>query len=217
MVDQGGVLLEDLVATGTGGVLELEYRLRVEQVHLALAAPLVLAADRQLTMGSLGGPIGVGVAMTGENLLCHDAEADPSEPAGSAGEVLVDHWLCQSDGLEDLCSGVGGHRRDAHLGHDLEHALRGGLGVVLVRLTRADPLEQAGRDHVVDRVEGHVRVHRAGSEADEERHVVDLTGVTALDDQADLGPLLMAHEVLVDSSGQQQRRDGCELDRRIAI
>ena len=44
VVDAGRVLLEDVVALRARGVLELEHRLRVEEVVLALAAPLVLAA-----------------------------------------------------------------------------------------------------------------------------------------------------------------------------
>src|SRR5690606_36580413 len=50
VIDELGVLLEDLVATGARGVLELEHRVRVEQVILALAAPLVLAADLELAV-----------------------------------------------------------------------------------------------------------------------------------------------------------------------
>ncbi len=48
------VLLEDVVALGPGGVLQLEHGLRVEEVDLALAPPLVLAADLALAMGPLG-------------------------------------------------------------------------------------------------------------------------------------------------------------------
>ena len=45
LVDARRVLLEDVVAPGSGGVLQPEDGLGVEQVRLALAAPLVLAAD----------------------------------------------------------------------------------------------------------------------------------------------------------------------------
>jgi hypothetical protein len=55
VVDQLRVLLEDLVALGAGGVLQLEDGLGVEQVVLALAAPLVLAADPQVAVGGLLG------------------------------------------------------------------------------------------------------------------------------------------------------------------
>ena len=47
VVDQRGVLLEDLVPAAAGRVLQLEHRLRAEQVRLALAPPLVLAAGLQ--------------------------------------------------------------------------------------------------------------------------------------------------------------------------
>lgn len=45
LVDGAGVVLEDRVLSGLGRVLELEHGLRVKQVVLALAAPLILAAD----------------------------------------------------------------------------------------------------------------------------------------------------------------------------
>ncbi len=54
VVDQPGVFLEDVVAARPGGVLQLEDGLRVEQVRLTLAAPLVLAADRQLAVRRAG-------------------------------------------------------------------------------------------------------------------------------------------------------------------
>src|SRR4029079_11582964 len=47
VVDQVGVLLEDLVPAAAGGVLQLEYHFGAEQVRLALAPPLVLAARVQ--------------------------------------------------------------------------------------------------------------------------------------------------------------------------
>ena len=55
VVDHGGVLLEDVVPAGAGGVLQLEDGLGVEEVVLALAAPLVLAADLEVAMGPLVG------------------------------------------------------------------------------------------------------------------------------------------------------------------
>src|SRR5437868_3943139 len=44
VVDQGRVFLEHLVLPCASGMLELEYRVRVEQVVLAFTTPLVLAA-----------------------------------------------------------------------------------------------------------------------------------------------------------------------------
>ena len=111
-------------------MLELEDGLGVEQVVLALAAPLVLAADVELAVGQLGRPVGPGQGVAGGHLGGDHVEADAAEAAHRAGEVLVDQLLGQADGLEDLGAGVGGHRRDAHLGHDLQHALAARLDVV---------------------------------------------------------------------------------------
>src|SRR5690606_32702015 len=55
VVDEPGVLLEDLVLTGAGRVLQLEHRVRVEQVVLTLPAPLVFAADLQFAVRPLLG------------------------------------------------------------------------------------------------------------------------------------------------------------------
>ena len=46
-----GVLLEDVVAPGTGRVLQPEDRLGIEQVRLALAAPLILTTNRKRPVG----------------------------------------------------------------------------------------------------------------------------------------------------------------------
>ena len=60
VVDLAAVLLEDVVALGPRRVLQLEHGLRVEQVVLALAAPLVLAAELELAVGPLLGSPRVG-------------------------------------------------------------------------------------------------------------------------------------------------------------
>ena len=102
VVDQRRVLLEDVVALRAGGVLQLEDRLGVEEVVLALAAPLVLAADLEVAVGALLGPVEVGEAVAGRDLGGELVEADAAEAARGAGEVLVDEVLAQADGLEDL-------------------------------------------------------------------------------------------------------------------
>ena len=106
VVDAGRVLLEDVVALRARGVLQLEHRLGVEEVVLALAAPLVLAARPQVAVGRLLGTVEVGEAVTGGHLLGEHVEADAAEAAGGAGEVLVDELLGQADRLEHLGAGV---------------------------------------------------------------------------------------------------------------
>ena len=81
VVDGAGVLLEDLVALGAGGVLELEDGVGVEQVVLALAAPLVLPAHGQLAVGLLGGSVGEGHGVALGHLPGHLVEPDAAQPA----------------------------------------------------------------------------------------------------------------------------------------
>ncbi len=207
IVDGGGVLLEDLVLAAAGGVLEQEDHLRVEQVHLALAAPLVLPADVEVAVGELAGQRRVRPVMAGRDLVREDVDAHSVEPGRRPGEVGLDELLGQPDRLEQLRAGVAGHGGHAHLGHDLQHALAERLDEVLLGLLPGDPVQLAGVEDVVDRLEGQVRVDRGRTVAEQQRDVVDLTGVAALDDQTDLGAGLLPDQVMVDGGGQQQGGD----------
>ncbi len=81
-------------------MLEAEDGLGVEQVELAVAAPLVLAPlleDRRADLA-----LGVGAAVVVERLLGDLLQPDAADPAGGLVEVLLDELLVQADRLEDL-------------------------------------------------------------------------------------------------------------------
>ncbi len=190
-------------------MLELVDRFRVEEVGLTLSAPLVLAAELELAVGTLFGALRIGRPVAGRHLAGQFVEPDAAELADRAGEVLVDERLAEADRLEDLRPGVGRHGRDAHLRHHLEHALVARLDVVADRLVGVQVAHavHAFGDQVLDRLERQVRVDRSGAVADEQRHVMHFAGIAGLDDQAGHRALLGPHEVVVHRSGQQQRRD----------
>ncbi|CAB4897154.1 unannotated protein [freshwater metagenome] len=200
-------------------MLQLEHGLRVEQVHLALAAPLVLTTEFELAVGALLGPGGMGMSMAGCDLLGDLVDTDPAETADRTGEVLADKVLAEADGLEDLCAGVGGNGADAHLRHDLQHALAAGLDEVLHRQVRVHATEavEVLTDHVLDRLKRQVRVDCARAIPDEERHVMHLAGVAALYDQACLRALLLTNQMMVHGSGEQQRWNRGEHVVAVAI
>ncbi len=178
-------------------------------MDIALAAPLVFAAQFQLAVGPLLWPGGVGGGVTGGNFGGDLVETDAPEAAHGAGEVFVDQLPAKADRLEDLGAGVAGDRADTHLAHHLQHTLAGGLDVVLqgvVGIDGAEAVDVVG-DHVLDALERQVRVDRAGAVADEQGHVVHLTGIAALHNEADLGALLLANEVVVDGRCQQEAGD----------
>ena len=201
-VDGLGVLLEDVVPSSPGRVLQAEHGLRVEQVQLALATPLVLPADLEGAVAGAAAAPRVGDRVPPGDLLGHHVEPDPAELGGGAGEVALDQLLVESDGLEDLGTVVGRDRRDAHLRHHLEHPLAQRLDEVLDRLLRLHLHQAAGRQ-VLDRLHREVGVDRRGAVADEQRDVVHLADVAGLDDQADLGAGLLPDQVVVHGSRQQ--------------
>jgi hypothetical protein len=200
-------------------VLELEHRLRVEEVILALSAPLVLAAQLEVAVRELVGPVGVRTRVTTAHLFGDLVEPDAIEARHRAGEVLLHELVAEADCLEHLRAAVRRDRGDAHLRHHLEHALAARLDVALDRLLRVvapEAVEVVG-DEVLDRLEREVRVHRAGAVAEQQRHVVHLTRVARLDHEADLRAGLLADQVVVHTRHQQQRRDRRPLGARVAV
>ena len=65
----------------------------------------------------------------------------------------------------------------------------------------------AGVDHVLDRVEGQVRVDGSGAVPEQQGEVVHLPRLAGLDDEADLGPRLLTDHVVVDRRGGEEHRD----------
>ena len=149
--------------------------------------------------------------MPGRDVGGDVVQRDSAGGTCQSGEVLTENVLVDADGLEQLGAGVGGQRRDAHLGHHLQHALACGLDVVGQRLVAVQAFEAAAVQHDLDRLERHVRVDRRRTESDQRGHVMHLAGVTRLDDQADLGAAAFANQVVVHRRYRQQRRDRRQL------
>ena len=209
IVDETRVLLEDVVSTFAGGVLQLEHRVRVEEVVLALSSPLVLASDLEGAVSPFGWVLREGVGLAFLDRLGQDVEPDTTEPADRAREVLVDDFGRETDRLEDLCAGVGGNGRNAHLGHDLQDAEPGCLDVVGVRLGRIEIAEAefAVGDHLVDGRKGEVRVDRIGAVTEQGADVVHFPDIARLDHEPNLGAGLVPHEVMVQGAAGEEGRN----------
>ena len=92
--------------------------------------------------------------------------------------------LLQADGLENLRAAIALDGRDAHLGHDLDHAFDGGLDVFLDGGLVVDLGQQALPDHVVERLKGQVRIDGAATVADEQREMMHLARFAGFEHQA---------------------------------
>ena len=125
-------------------------------------------------------------------------------------------WL-EPDGLESLSAGVRADDRDAHLRHDLEHALAERLDEVLDGLLGRDAGDHARADEVLGGLHRQVRVDRGCPVADQQRDVVHLAHVARLDDEPDLHAVLVADEVVVHGREHEQRRDRREVLVRVAV
>src|SRR5262245_37239428 len=156
-------------------------------MNLTLAPPLILPAELQLAMGALLWPRRIGERVPSRDLRRDLVESDATEAADGAREVFVHELAAESDGFEDLRPGVRRDGAHAHLRHHLEDALATRLDVVLDRLVRIHATEavQVLGDHVLDRLEGEVRVDRTRPVPDEERHVMHLAGVAAFENETD--------------------------------
>ena len=139
-----GELAVDRVLPAARRVLQLLHRLGVEEVQLAVAPPLVLAARRRARRRA-GRPRRERALVPLLDLLRDDVDADAADARRRPREVAVDERLLEADRLEDLRAAVALQRRDAHLGHHLEDALVERLDVVAASPSRASrPRRRAG-------------------------------------------------------------------------
>ena len=137
-------------------------------------------------------------------LLLHLVESDALDARCRPGEVLVDHRLLETDGLEDLRPVVGLDGGDAHLGHGLQDTLAQGLDQVGAGLFSGHVREQAVAAHPLHRLQRQVRVDGLGAVADEQAAVHHLPGLARLHHDGGAGAQPFADQVVVHRRGRQQ-------------
>src|SRR5690606_464620 len=171
------------------------------RVLLARAAPMELARIRQGRKPILV-LLGEAERVTAQHLLLEHVEADALQAAHGAGEATVDDLVVDADGLEDLRALIGLQRRDAHLRHDLEHALRDALAVRGDE-TRLD-VDEAVLARLPQRFEREIRVDAVRAVADEKAVVVHLAGFARLDEDADARALRARDEMVMHGAAREE-------------
>ena len=205
LVHERAVLFERLVAPAAHRLLQRVDRLRIEKVRLALATPLVFAADVERVAVRLA--IRECVAVPDDRFLCDDADVRALDARRGRREVFVHDRLIESDGLENLRAAVALHRRDADLRRDFDHALRRGLDEILHRLLVVHIHEQSLANHVVERLEGEIRIDGAAAVADERAEVMHFARLAAFEHEIHLRARALADEVMVQTRHCEQRRN----------
>ena len=173
---------------------------------LAVLAPLVLAAGVEDFAVDLA--VGERVPVPCEDFARDFLGADAFDAAGGPGEIFVHEMFIQADGLEYLRATVTLDGRDAHLGHRLDDAFDDGFAIVFDGGLVVDVGEQSLADHVIERLEGEVRVDSADAIADQQRKVMNLARLAGFKDEADAGASLFADEMVVQARHGHQRGDG---------
>ena len=87
----------------------------------------------------------------------------------------------------------------------------GGLDEVLAGGLVVDVGQQALADHVVERLEGQVRIDRAAAVADQQREVMHLARLAGFEHEADARARAFADQVVMQAGDGEQRRDRREV------
>ena len=204
IVDQPGVLLEEGVVAGTYGVLQGGDGFRGPYMFLAADAERVVATD--VEVGCLVRLPSEGRSVTADRLFGDRCEPNPLDHRRRAGEVVVDEFGVEAHGVEDLRAAVRLECRDTHLRHHLQDAHLDGVDVGGHRVLGCRIARQFV-DKRTNAVEGEVRVDGFGPVSTEEAEIVDLAGLTGLDDEADLGAQPFPDEMVVDGGSGEERRN----------
>ena len=122
-------------------------------------------------------------------------------------EILVTHFVRESDSLEKLCSLVARNGRDTHFGHHLKQALVHSLYIVLGCRLEVK-LYVMALYHIIDNGECQIWVDGTRAIARKEGEMHHLAGIGGFYYQCRLHTFLTLYQVMMHSRGSQQRRYG---------
>src|SRR5436190_1421710 len=176
-----GVIPKQLVAVGAHSSLQFVHGLGIEEVVLAIVAPLVLATG--IEDMAIGRAVRKSALMAVENFLGNDVDIDAFDAGWGPSEVFVDELFFEADRFEDLGAPIALDSGDAHFGNDFNDALHGGLEIVLASGLVVDTGQQSLSEHVVHGFESEVRIDGAAAIADEKGEMMNLAGFPGLENQ----------------------------------
>ena len=121
-VYHGGVLLEQLVIAPPGRLLQGVDGGGIVQMIVSAASHLMMSRAVQSQIGLQSQRIkGHGVQVI--HLFFNIRKGNSSNPADRIGEIPVDHFLVQADGLKNLGALIGLDGGNSHLGSDFDDSI----------------------------------------------------------------------------------------------
>ena len=173
---------------------------------LTFFAPLIVAAYAE--RAAVGLNVGEGVRMALERLSRDPLKPHALDLRRRPREVLINNFLIEAHGLEDLRTSIRFNRRDSHLGHHFDNALYGTVYIALFGFFVGVIVEHPLADHVVEAFECHIGIDRLRTVARQQAEVVHLARFARLNCQTDARARLVAHQVVMDTGHRQQRGNG---------
>ena len=128
--DHAGVFLEKVIIAHAGRHLQGVNRAGIVEMLLLAAAEAVGAARAYLGVGAQSQRVKRG-GVEPVNRFLHVLDGNAAHTADRAGEIFVDKFLAESDGFKYLRAVIGLDGGNAHLGGDLDNAVKNRVIVIV--------------------------------------------------------------------------------------
>ena len=124
--------------------------------------------------------------------------------AGRAGEIFVNRFAVDADGLKQLCAAIRHVSGHAHLGHDFGQAFADRFDVVVNGFVSGQVTRQL-RVHAGQGFHRQIRMNRFSTVTCQHRKVMHFAGAAGFHHQACTGAQTFFHQMLVNGRQGQQR------------
>ena len=195
--DVGGPILH---LTGSDRSLQTEHDFGRGHVIGAAATLFVEATDELFAF--------LEIPMQCQDALGELGEAKAVHPRRGVAERQPEYVGMQADRFEELRASIRGHRADAHLRHDLEHAAHERRPVVLLRDDRVE-FDDATLGELTNLVDGEVGVDRRCPVPEQRCEIVAVTHLPGHGDDRGLEANALADQMMMDRADGQQHRHRC--------
>ena len=196
VVDDLRVLFVGGPVVAPGAVLQFGNRVRCPHVVFAACAPSVFAAGVQ--HGGQHRVVAERTVVHADGFFGDLKNTYALHAAGRAGEIFVNRFAVDTDGLKQLRAAVRHVSGHAHLGHDFGQSFADGFDVVVNRFVSRQITGQAFVQ-LSQRFHGQIRMNGFCAIACKHRKVMHFAGAAGFDDQACAGAQTFFDQMLVHS------------------
>ncbi len=180
-------------------------RLRIEQMILSIAAPLIFAAGiKHLIIAVL---LGESTVMVSKGLNSHFLETNSANSGRRPGEILVHEFRVQAHGFKNLRSTIRLNRRYTHFGQYFHNGLSRRFNIILHSLLMRDSTQQALANHIIQTFEGQIRIYCTYAIAEQKRIMMNLTWFAGFQQDTHFSPCSLQDQMVMQAGHGKQCRN----------